>query len=254
MSVKTEDEIVKFKKAVKHTINIHRQIEQAIKAGTFSTATLNTMLENGLQAPHITGYSFKPIVSYNQKIPDLHYYHHGETIPSDAMILVDIGYKYDGYCADMTRCYNVTNAAKNNLYTFVQNIQQYVKGIVHAGVTFDELEDAYLDVYIRNLVDMGLLSHDTMSRETKESVRSVLQPHTIGHSIHKVVHEPLSKPFEVNMIITIEPGIYFSNDCAEQLTQLGVEYNEDMLAVYASYGGARYEDMFLIKQNGCEQI
>lgn len=254
MSVKTEDEIVKFKKAVKHTTNIHRQIEQAITSGTFSTAKLDMVLESGLQAPHITGYSFKPIVSYNHTIPDLHYYHRGETIPGDAMILVDIGYKCDGYCADMTRCYNVTNPAKKNLYTFVQNIQHYVKGIVRAGMTFDELEDAYLDVYIRNLVDMGLLSHDTMSKETKESVRSILQPHTIGHSIHKVVHEPLSTPFAVNMIITIEPGIYFSNDCADQLRQLGVEYDKKMLAVYASYGGARYEDMFLIKQNGCEQI
>lgn len=254
MSVKTEDEIAKFQKAVEHTANIHRQIEHAIKAGTFSTAKLNTVLENGLQAPHITGYSFKPIVSYNQTIPDLHYYHRGETMPSDAMILVDIGYKYDGYCADMTRCYNVTNAAKKNLYTFVQNIQHYVKGIARAGMTFDELEDAYLDAYIKNLVGMGLLTHDTMTKETKESVRSILQPHTIGHSIHTMVHEPLSKPFEVNMIITLEPGIYFSDRCADQFKELGVEYDEEMLAVYSSYGGARYEDMFLIKQDGCKQI
>ena len=62
------------------------------------------------------------------------------------MILIDIGYKHNGYCADMTRCYNITNHAKKNLYTFVMNIQNYVKRIVRAGMTFQDVEDAYLDV------------------------------------------------------------------------------------------------------------
>ena len=254
MSIKKEHEIIEFRRAVRFTTHIHQLLEHAINEGIMDTSKLQRILDTGLKQKNITGYSFKPIISYDRKIPDLHYYHHGETIPPDAMILIDIGYKHNGYCADMTRCYNITNHAKKNLYTFVMNIQNYVKRIVRAGMTFQDVEDAYLDEYIKNLHDIELLHKTDYDVNVKKQIRSVFQPHTIGHSIHKIVHEPLRGIFKPNMIITIEPGIYFSDTVEENLKELGVDYDEEMMSSYKKYGGARHEDMFIIKHNGCSQI
>jgi len=257
MSIKTENELELFKKSLFITMKTHSNIEKKLQNTKITnTSQIQEIITKFLKKENINGYAFKPIIGYNRKIPDLHYYHNNDKLPNDCLILVDIGYKYKGYCSDVTRCYNIDNTIKKNIYTFSQNIQNYVYSIVKPGMTFNDIEDSYLNEYIQNLVNLEILNEDTYTVTTKNKIRSLFQPHSIGHSIHKVVHEPMSynAKLKPNMIITIEPGIYFSDTIEQDLDTLNVDYDKKVLQDYKQYGGSRMEDMFLITKNGCSKI
>lgn len=255
MTTKSREVIDTFSTAIKMTMKTHNRIKKLIDRGEFSTKKIQDEIDF-TKDRYSLEYAFEPIVSYNEHIPDLHYKHKNEDVPKESLILVDIGYKYNNYCSDITRCYNINNPAKVNLYRFAKNIQRYVQLIVRPGISFDELEYLYIEEYIKNLVDIELLKNSNFTIETKTMIKELFQPHTIGHSVDTVVHEKMdsSKPLEVNMVITIEPGIYFEKDIEDKLEELNVEYDTDNMISYKSYGGARYEDMFLITEEGCKKL
>lgn len=256
MSIKNEDEIYSYKKIIKLTMDTHSKIEGLINSGCFEIKEIQKIIDR-TKKKYKLKFAFTPIISYDTKIPDLHYKHKNEIIPEDSLILVDIGYKNIYSCSDITRCYNITSIAKQNLYIFVKNIQNYVISIVKSDISFNELEYLYTEEYIKNLVNLGIIEYDSIDMETKIKVKKLFQSHTIGHSVSSNnVHEEMNSldPLRQNMIITIEPGIYFSNNIEEYLELLEIQYNYEILREYKKHGGTRIEDMFLITEKGCIKL
>lgn len=257
MTTKTRRELELFKSAIDITMKTHEKIYKLIKNNRFDTFEIQKIVEHTKDYYNLD-YAFTPIISYNEKIPDLHYRHNNEKIPRDSIILVDIGYKVGGYCSDITRCYNINNNTKNNLYIFAKNIQQYVQGLIKPGISLSELEYLYIDEYIKNLIHLQILESNSiyLSEHIKIAIKELFQPHTIGHSVGKDVHEKMNpnKKLTKGMVITIEPGIYFDDNIENDLDSLGIIYNRKNLKLYKKYGGTRYEDMFLVTNYGCEKL
>jgi len=78
------------------------------------------------------------------------------------------------------------------------------------------------------------------------NLMSLLMPHSVGHSVgldnHDVGDLIILKE---NMVIALEPGIYFKND---MMNNSG--FNKDTLRRFMSMGGIRIEDTVLVTKTG----
>jgi Xaa-Pro aminopeptidase len=133
-------------------------------------------------------------------------------------IVIDIGCILDGYCSDMTRtcCLGKPSPKYLEVWEIVRQAQEKAEASLRAGVSGVEA-DAQARVVIA------------------EAGYGEYFGHGLGHGVGLAVHEGpgasrLSKDtFEVNMTLTVEPGIYLPGEF-----------------------GVRLEDLVIIRQDGIE--
>jgi Xaa-Pro aminopeptidase len=127
-------------------------------------------------------------------------------------VLIDLGCKYKGYCCDVTRMYNVEKNPKiYYFYNLLKELQKKLISLCKPGVKVKDI-----DLYARKFVEQLGLKDKYL--------------HSTGHGIGIEIHEPprLSQFDETvlkeNMVITIEPGIYFENE-------FGLRIEDDVLVI-----------------------
>ena len=94
----------------------------------------------------------------------------------------------------------------------------------------------------------------TECEEKKIKVTYVFMPHSLGHTIGLDVHDKISlnnlEKLKENMIITIEPGVYF----IEHLLKSNNLVNLKEIQKYMKIGGIRIEDTILIQKSSCKVL
>ncbi len=172
--------------------------------------------ENGAQEM-----AFKSIVASGKNAALPHYIPGKEKIKSDKCLLIDTGCRLNAYCSDQTRTFWVGNNAPE----YFEKTAKLVKEAVTLAVENLRPGMVIKDLYF--LVKDFFNSHGVGERFT----------HALGHGIGLNTHEPPSigpkneKVFKSNMVVTIEPGLYFPE-----------------------WGGFRWEHMVLIKEDGVEVL
>ncbi|MFH1589808.1 MAG: Xaa-Pro peptidase family protein [archaeon] len=137
--------------------------------------------------------SYEPIVAAHRNSTIIHYV--GNKKITKGFLLIDMGFKYKGYCADITRMLYIGNPSNKELdsYNELLRIQRKVIDMIKPGIRISELEN-----FVRK----------EMGEKEKYFV------HSLGHSLGLVVHEKpvisrlVEDKLEEGMVITIEPGIY----------------------------------------------
>jgi methionine aminopeptidase len=139
---------------------------------------------------------------------------------TDPVVMIDMGCKYNGHCADVTRTFFFENATQEmfDAYDAVQIAHEAVLAAIGPGVEISTL-DAILEVYLANYTDIPGVSLLTYW----------------GHGVGEFVHEhPIlyNTPEElmVDDVLAIEPGIYFNDagwavriEDTVRVTETGVE-------------------------------
>jgi len=139
----------------------------------------------------------------------------------DCMVLVDEGCRLDRYCSDMTRTYWIGSRPEPRFTEMLERVQEAQRRAIAAlrpGITGRDVHKVAVDYF----ASCGMDAYFT---------------HSLGHGVGLETHEgPRLSPRAVEPlvpgnIVTIEPGLYFPG-----------------------WGGARWEHMAVITEDGCRVL
>ena len=217
--IKTDDEIEKLRVAESIGDAAFKYILGFLKEG-ITEKEVALELEYYMKKNGAEGLSFDTIAASGRNSSMPHAIPSDKKLEAGDFLTMDFGCIYDGYCSDMTRTLLFGNVSEEHMRIFnlVQESQDKAIAAIRPGVMAKDVEDAHRAVFLReNLDDYALRGLG----------------HGIGLQIHEcprivIGNETVLKP---GMIFTVEPGLYFPNDC-----------------------GVRTEDDVLVTENGVENL
>ncbi len=211
---KSPTEVGLLEKAVRITLKGQEAAARTIAPGVMEyeveAALEYEFRRNGAERP-----GFPSIVGSGPFSTILHYDKNTRRMESGDVVVVDIGAEWGGYSADVTRTYPVSgkfSPRQREIYQIVLDAQKAAMAKIKPGVTFRDIHQASSS-YIRSKGYEKYFIHGTS--------------HHIGLEVHDA--GSTERPLEPNMVITVEPGIYISEE------QLGVRIEDDVVVTPTGY-------------------
>jgi Xaa-Pro aminopeptidase len=214
--IKDDTEVAALRRAQEITDETFRWLLTYLRPGlverTIAWAINQHMVELSADAP-----SFPPIVASGPNAALPHAVASLRPIAAGEPITIDMGARYQGYCADMTRtvCLGRPDDRLVHIYDIVLAAQEACEAGIHAGMTGKEA-----DTLARDVIERAGYGEQFM--------------HGTGHGIGLEIHEaPRLNRFAEQYVladhttITVEPGIYIPD-----------------------WGGVRIEDCGLVTAEG----
>jgi len=127
---------------------------------------------------------------------------------TNPILLLDMGARYGGYCADITRTFPVQppTARQIDVYRSVLTLYTLGESMVRPGILYETIDAA-----VRQQLKMEL----QRLRFPHYANTFKYMPHSLGHSVGIEVHDTPAiqdiGPLQPNMVLTIEPGIYLDD-------------------------------------------
>lgn len=166
------------------------------------------------------GVSFDPIVAFGKHTALSHHEPNSTKLKKGDIVMIDMGMKYKGYCSDMTRMIFTAKPTEKQkeIYNLVLKAQENALSKIKAGIS-----GKHTDSFARKIIVAAGHGEN--------------YGHAGGHGIGLDIHESPSlsenykKPLKENSVITVEPGIYLTD-------QFGI----------------RIEDMAIVKKSGIKNL
>jgi len=132
--------------------------------------------------------AFDTIVASGRNAAFVHHRPGAKKIGVKELVIIDLGARFRGYCADVSRtlCQRPGRKEKG-LIEGISRMQSEIMDYIEPGKTMKELNSIYEKLM------------------KKEGYRVM---HGFGHGVGLNVHEMISGELEKNMVITVEPGAY----------------------------------------------
>ena len=157
----------------------------------------------------------------------LHYIDNNKTKVGNELVLMDLGAEYRGYTADVTRTIPANgkfSAEQRAIYDIVYDAQEAGISELTVGNNFVVSHQATQKIINKGLLELGIIK----SLDEKHHY----YPHGSSHHIGLDVHDPGEYgDFKANMVITVEPGIYITenSNCDEKWWGIAVRIEDDIL-------------------------
>ncbi len=166
-----------------------------------------------------SGHAYDPIVASGPRACTLHYTDNNHALPQNGLVVIDIGAKVAGYCADVTRTYAVGRPSEREraVHAAVERAHHEIIALLRPGLAVTKYISGVDAIMQRELKSLGLLN-------TPADYRRYF-PHAISHGLGIDVHDSLGGPthFKPGMVLTVEPGIYIPEE------GIGVRIEDDIL-------------------------
>jgi len=218
-AIKSEEEITLIKQAIALTVRAFESVraELASYKHEYEIEAEFTKMFRGYNATH----AYEPIVAAGPHAVTLHYTANNDKVGTKDLVLIDIGAKQNGYCADITRTY-ARNPSKRQraVHAAVQRAHERIIKLLGPNLLVSEYITRVDDIMKDALIELGLL-HE---RSDTDTYRRYF-PHSVGHGLGIDVHDSLGAPryFQPGMVLTVEPGIYIAEE------GIGVRIEDDIL-------------------------
>ncbi|MDO6638279.1 Xaa-Pro aminopeptidase [Pseudoalteromonas carrageenovora] len=197
-------------------------------------------------APHP---AYGTIVGSGDNANILHYTQNSDVLKDGDLVLIDSGCELQGYAADITRTFPVNgqfSEPQAALYNIVLKAQEVAFEEVKPGGFMSHANKRAMQVMTQGLLDLGILTGDFDELMAKGACKEYYM-HGLGHWLGLDVHDVgdykqnnVERAFEPDMVLTIEPGLYISEDSNAPQQYKGI--------------GIRIEDNLLITESGHENL
>lgn len=190
----TEIEMIRHASAIAD--RVMEDIAGYLRSG-LSEDDIKIFLTERARAHGSEGMSFSPIVASGANASRPHYSGGAAVLREGELVIIDMGFKWKGYCSDITRtfCVGSLNEEMERAYQTVLSAQKAGCASARAGISGEDVDRI------------------TRSKIEEDSMGQYFITRT-GHGIGLEVHEgPYivkgnSKPLEAGNIFSIEPGVY----------------------------------------------
>jgi len=224
--IKTPEEMKLLTKAIRISTMAQREVMKAMHIG---------MSETEVQGIHEYVYKiygseyegYPSIVGAGNNGCVLHYVENNKTKVDNDLVLMDLGAEYHGYTADVTRTIPANGKftpEQKAIYDLVYDAQEAGIAASVIGNTLSSPDVAARKVVNEGLIALGIAKNDTDAWQ--------YFPHGTSHHIGLDVHDlNLRGPFQANMVITVEPGIYIpeGSPCDKKWWGIAVRIEDDVL-------------------------
>ena len=224
---KDEDEVALVRDAIAITDKALQHVMKTLEPG-MAEYQAQANFEYTIRYNGAEGISFPTIAGSGVNGTMLHYETNLDICEDGTLLLLDLGAKYRGYCADITRTYPVNGTyseRQRQVYDIVLAANREVARVAKPGMTLRELNDIAKKVLAEGCMKLGLIE--------KEDEIGTYYMHGVSHHLGIDVHDvtaACNDRLRPGAVITDEPGLYIDE------WEIGI----------------RIEDDLLITENGCE--
>lgn len=275
-AIKTPFEIQAMRNASTRGVKGHFAAKDAFLAGMseldIHLAFLKASQQTAVQEP------YPSIVGLNEHAAVLHYEHKSiAQNTASRTLLIDAGANEHGYASDITRTFVRHDDDFSALLDDMEKMEQILCQSAAPGV-------AFRDLHQETLTGIATLLHDhkicslSIEEQLAKNIPQVFFPHGLGHLLGLQVHDVgghqidhagtlslpddkapflrLTRTLEENMVITIEPGLYFIPMLIEKMKAENTKHGCDLSKIehFMPYGGIRIEDNVVVKSDQPENL
>ena len=183
--------------------------------------------------------SYNSIVAGGNNACILHYTENDRPLNDGDLVLIDAGCEFAMYAGDITRTFPVNgkfSQPQREIYELVLKAQKRAIELLVPGNSIKQANDEVIRIKTQGLVDLGILKGDIDTLIEQQAYRQFYM-HGLGHWLGLDVHDVGSygqdkqRILEIGMVITVEPGIYISEDAdvPEQYKGIGVRIEDNLL-------------------------
>ncbi|TGZ98927.1 Xaa-Pro aminopeptidase [Rodentibacter pneumotropicus] len=183
--------------------------------------------------------SYNSIVAGGNNACILHYTENDQPLKNGDLVLIDAGCEFAMYAGDVTRTFPVNGKftqAQRDIYELVLKAQKRAIELLIPGNAIKKANDEVIRIKVQGLVELGIL-HGNVEDLIEQKAYRQFYMHGLGHWLGLDVHdvgeygEERNRTLEIGMVITVEPGLYISEDAdvPEQYKGIGVRIEDNLL-------------------------
>ena len=269
--------------AIAHTAvlkNIRRFTNEAQIEGVFVYACISEKAKQ----------SYSIIAGSGENAGTLHYVKNDEPLEGRQFVCLDAGAEVENYASDVTRTFPISSGTwpsqeAKRIYEIVEEMQECCIARLKPGVKMFDLHVLAHKIAIAGLLKIGILHNASAEELYRMGTSKGFFPHGLGHHLGLDVHDIIGSPvlkyagqecpvldsttsispctldqpeLEEGMVVTVEPGIYFSRYELERAYLSSPIHskviNRSILDNYWLVGGVRIEDDIMITADGYENL
>lgn len=226
--IKQPAELAAIKSAIDITADsIREAVGGDALAGYGHEHELEAAIAYGFRRRGAAGHAFDPIVADGANAATIHYMANNGELLNNTLVVIDVGAKYAGYCADISRTYCIGEPTERQQEVFdaVADVQQYALGLLKPGVMIREYEKQVETYMGDTLLSLGLIDVADY-----DSIRKYY-PHACSHFLGIDPHDAgdYDEPLQAGIVMTVEPGIYIREE------NIGVRIEDDIMITDSGY-------------------
>jgi len=199
--VKEKQELQKIRKANHLTRKAISHLQPFLKTGVMEYE-LKAEFDYFLTRSGALAQAFTPIIACDSSSCILHKQGYAGKMHNN--VLFDLGAKYQNYCADISRSYFLQPTdLQEKALQLVKKAQEEVIRQAKPGLLLKDLHEICTRVLADGLLQMQII--------TDESQLKKFFMHNVSHHLGIETHDLslADLPLQENMVITVEPGLYF---------------------------------------------
>lgn len=236
---KQAEEVATMRRASVISCGAHTRAMRFVKPGIFEyqleAEIMHEFATNGARFA-----AYNTIVGGGENACILHYTENEAVLNDGDLVLIDAGCEYQGYAADITRTFPVNgkfSPEQKTIYELVLKAQLAAINLIKPSARIKDANDEVIIILTRGLLDLGIIKGD-FEQAISDEVYKDFYMHGLGHWIGIDVHDvgdyrtaDRTRILEPGMTLTIEPGLYISEDADvdPKWRGIGIRIEDDLL-------------------------